>query len=310
MTAQLTVAYEHCRTIARIEAKNFYYAFLALPKHKSDAMCAIYAFMRKADDLSDDESISIEDRRVLMQQWLDTWRAARAGGATSDLIFLALNDTQQRFAIPDELLEQLVAGTTMDLMPTKEGVLTAMDASGKSYEIYESFDDLYRYCYLVASVVGLVCIRVFGYSDTRAEKFAEHTGIAFQLTNILRDVREDAERGRIYLPLEDMNYHGVTAQQILDAQNANAGKAMLPLLRQEIERAREYYKAADELIPLLDRDARAAMQVLAAIYRELLERIAASPAQVFSTRMGVPASRKLTLLGKGMVLSFVNRMIA
>ena len=188
---QLEAAYTSCRAIAKREAKNFYYAFRVLPQHKSDAMCAIYAFMRKADDLSDDESMPIGARRAAMAAWTASWRASRTS-PIGDPIFLAVNDTQQRFQIPDELLEQLVAGTTLDLQPEQAGVghvhidRIAVDGTPAShdFDVYDTFDGLYRYCYLVASVVGLVCIRIFGYTDPRAEELAERTGIAFQLTNI------------------------------------------------------------------------------------------------------------------------------
>jgi len=281
-SAELNAAYAHCRAIAKREAKNFYYSFVALPKHKSDAMCAVYAFMRKADDLSDDESLSLDVRRAAMAEWTAGWRAS-VYGRTSDPILLAVHDTQSRFGIPDELLEQLVAGTTLDLEP-QQGVSTiALD--GASYQAYESFDALYRYCYLVASVVGLVCIRIFEYTDPRAELFAEHTGIAFQLTNILRDVREDAERGRIYLPLDDMAAAGTSPDALLQAVRGNQpAPALMALLHKEISRANDYYRAADELIPLLAPDAQPAMRVLVRIYHGLLDRIAVSPTAVFRER--------------------------
>jgi len=193
-------AYLECREIARREAKNFYYSFRVLPRHKSDAMCAIYAFMRRADDLSDDESLSIADRRTMMAEWLGAWRKVQQGGDSDDAVFLAVRDAQARFGISDELLEQLVQGTSMDLEsgPQVEG----------SLQTFSDLEELYRYCYLVASVVGLVCIKIFGYSDPSAEKLAEETGIAFQLTNILRDVKEDVERGRVYLPLDLLSEFG------------------------------------------------------------------------------------------------------
>ena len=192
-TAAVAAAYAHCRAVARREAKNFYWAFRVLPQHKSDAMCAVYAFMRKADDLSDDESLTLEQRRAAMARWTAEWRASRgqSGAPPVDPVFVALNDTQERFGIADELLEQLVAGTTMDLEPRPEGVssvhaitVTEAGRTTHEYQVYESFEALYRYCYLVASVVGLVCIRIFGYTDQRAEMLAERTGVAFQLTNI------------------------------------------------------------------------------------------------------------------------------
>ncbi len=190
-------AYEECRSIAKREAKNFYYAFVALPVERRNAICAIYAFMRQADDLADDESLPREERRAKLDQWLAAWHEAADGAATSDPVFLAVSDATQRFKIPLELLDELVAGVSMDLDHAAAADLDHAPAGAP--DTYATFADLYRYCYLVASVVGLVCIRIFGYHDPRAEKLAEETGIAFQLTNILRDVKEDAERNRVYL---------------------------------------------------------------------------------------------------------------
>jgi phytoene synthase len=201
----LDKAYAECKAIAKREAKNFYYAFVALPVPRRNAICAIYAFMRRADDLADDESLSREERRRRLDAWLSDWRGVCHGGDSSNLVFLAVRDATERYDIPLSLLDELVAGTTMDLKPT------ATDAP----DTYATFDDLYRYCYLVASVVGLVCIRIFGYKDRAAEKLAEETGIAFQLTNILRDVTEDAERNRVYLPLEDLATHKVSLDSLL-----------------------------------------------------------------------------------------------
>jgi phytoene synthase len=305
-SAELNAAYSYCRAIAKREAKNFYYSFIALPKHKSDAMCAVYAFMRKADDLADDESLSLDARRAAMAEWTAGWRAS-VYGRTSDPILLALHDTQSRFGIPDELLEQLVAGTTLDLEP-QQGVSTIM-LNGVLYQAYETFDDLYRYCYLVASVVGLVCIRIFGYEDQRAELLAERTGIAFQLTNILRDVREDAERGRIYLPLNDIAAAGTNPESLLHAAgNSQPSPQVDALLRIEIERAQQYYRASEELVPLLAPDAQPAMRVLVSIYHRLLDRIEASPAAVFRERVSVPTPQKLAILMPGLVRSFIARI--
>ena len=312
---QLTSAYQFCRAVAKREAKNFYYSFRVLPSHKSDAMCAVYAFMRKADDLADDESLSIPARREAMAQWTEEWRASRST-PTSDPVFLALNDTQQRFGISTELLEKLVAGTTLDLQEAQPGVVhtrvSAITADGQAtefdYDVYETFDDLYRYCYLVASVVGLVCIRIFGYSDPRAELLAEQTGIAFQLTNILRDVKEDADRGRLYLPADDMQHCGTSVDSIrLACSGATPNASLAALLQKEIDRAQNYYRAAAELIPLLDADSREAMRVLVTIYHRLLELIALDPSAVFRRRVSVPTSKKLSILARGLLLSAVKR---
>lgn len=311
--ARLIAAYAACRAIARREAKNFYYAFRVLPQHKSDAMCAVYAFMRKADDLADDESMSIEARREAMAAWTAEWRASRTG-ATNDDVFFALNDTQKRFDISDELLEQLVAGTTLDLQPEPEGVRTLAlhDAHGcaKSVQIYTTFAGLHHYCYLVASVVGLVCIKIFGYKDRRAEQLAIDTGIAFQLTNILRDVREDAERGRIYLSEDLFSEYGVQPQRILTLMDGpSPNEKDLALLGAVEKHAQAMYRSGHELIGLLDKDARPAMRVLVRIYQRLLERVAADPAAVFLERVSVPTREKLMILAGGAAGSLKARVL-
>src|SRR5271170_5536776 len=140
---QVAEAYRICRAIARKEAKNFYYSFVALPKPKRDAICAVYAFMRHADDLADDESQPLEQRRKQLEGWLCAWRSAASDGETADPVFLALRDAQKRFEIPSQLLDQLVEGTTMDLRPDGSN-----SKDGKAaYDTYETFEDLYRYCY-------------------------------------------------------------------------------------------------------------------------------------------------------------------
>lgn len=291
-TPSVKQAYEVCRMIARKQAKNFYYAFVALPANKRDAICAVYAFMRQADDLSDDESRPVEERRVALAAWVDAWHQALAGARTGDPVFVALLDAQRRFAIPAELLDQLVQGTAKDLDP---------EFAGASLAEYATFSELYRYCYLVASVVGLVCIRIFGYLDPQAEKLAEETGIAFQLTNILRDVREDAERGRLYLPLEDLERCGVTPASMAAISN---GRQVTPQQRQVLamlaERATQFYKSAEALLPLISPDSRAAMWVLVTIYHRLLRHIEQHNFDVFSARIGVPTYEKLGILGCGL----------
>ena len=307
-TMELQRAYLICREIAQREAKNFYYAFRVLPRHKSDAMCAVYAFMRRADDIADDESMALEQRREVMAAWLRAWRGARAVGVTDDPVFLALNDTQRVFGIPDNLLEELVQGTTMDLEEELPGVTRVTLPTGEPLQVYESFEDLYRYCYLVASVVGLVCIRIFGYSDPAAERLAERTGIAFQLTNILRDVKEDAERGRIYLPQRLLTEFGVSSEEVLQLARGTAlrpkDRAMLSALSVQ---AWEYYKAGWELLPLIEADSRAALWVLVEIYSGLLKRIDARQGEVFSERVRVPTSRKLLALVRGAAMALRER---
>jgi phytoene synthase len=294
-------AYAVCRSIARREAKNFYYAFIALPTARRNAMCAIYAFMRRADDLADDESFSVAERRVHLNEWLGKWRAACEGAATQDPVFLAVRDATERFAIPLSLLDELVAGVTMDL---DRGDTGAPDT-------YATFADLYRYCYLVASVVGLVCIRIFGYKDERAERFAEETGIAFQLTNILRDVAEDAERNRVYLPLEDLAAHGVSVESLLDrAAGAPPTANERALLETIAQRAEYCYRSAEALLPFIDRESRPALKVLVAVYHALLKRIERADYDVFSRRAAVPLRRKLAILAVGLTRMTWARLVS
>jgi 15-cis-phytoene synthase len=292
-------AYAICRAIAKREAKNFYYAFVALPEPRRNAICAIYAFMRKADDLSDDESIPREERRRNLEQWHAAWHGAAEGSATEDPVFIAVRDATVRFGIPLELLDELIAGTTSDLKP----------AETDAPDTYATFDDLYHYCYLVASVVGLVCIRIFGYSDPAAEKLAEETGVAFQLTNILRDVAEDAERGRVYLPLEDLAAHNVTLDSVLHrAKGIPPSTNELALLADIGKRAETYYVSASKLLPLIDRESRPALWVLVSIYHALLRRIERANYDVFSHRASVPVAQKISILAAGMTQMAVTRL--
>lgn len=295
----LDESYAICRAIAKREAKNFYYAFVALPPLRRNAICAIYAFMRKADDLSDDESLPHAKRRRNLDAWLAAWHAASTTGETSDPVFIAVRDATRHFKIPLSLLDELVAGTTMDLRETP----------GNSPDTYATFEDLYRYCYLVASVVGLVCIRIFGYSDPRAEKLAEETGVAFQLTNILRDVQEDAARARVYLPLEDLAAHEISLESLLQRK---PGVPVTPneraLLAEIAQRAERYYQSADRLLPLIDRESRPALGVLVSIYRALLKRIERADYDVFSRRASVPFLQKLAILGRGLTRVALARL--
>jgi phytoene synthase len=295
----LDAAYAICRAIAKREAKNFYYAFLALPKERRNAICAIYAFMRKADDLSDDESVPREERLHRLGQWQAAWHAASEHGESTDPVFIAVNDATKRFAIPLALLDEVIAGTAMDLKP----------AASDRPDTYATFEDLYRYCYLVASVVGLVCIRIFGYTDPAAEKLAEETGIAFQLTNILRDVAEDAERGRVYLPLESLAAHHVTLDSLLNrAKGAPPTADERALLAEIGARAEGYYASAQALLPMIDRESQPALRVLVSIYHALLKRIRRANYDVFTQRASVPVVQKAGILSIGLVRLAVVRL--
>jgi phytoene synthase len=305
-------AYAACRAIAKREAKNFYYAFVALPVPRRNAICAVYAFMRQADDLADDESLSREERRRRLDAWLADWRGVCHGSDFSDPVFVAVRDAIERFAIPLSLLDELIDGVTMDLKPAAADAADA-DVAGNAPDApdtYATFADLYRYCYLVASVVGLVCIRIFGYQDLGAEKLAEKTGIAFQLTNILRDVAEDAERNRVYLPLEDLAAHGVSLDSLLHRAPGTPPAANERALSAEIAgRAEKFYESAQLLLPLIDRESRPAMWVLVKIYHALLKRIERADYDVFSRRASVPMVEKIWILLVGMARMGLVRLI-
>jgi 15-cis-phytoene synthase len=280
---QLAHAYAVCRGIARRAAKNFYFSFLVLPSEKRNAICAVYAFMRHADDITDDASIPYEERRHKLAAWLDEAQKYFAGSIGDDPVLYALAEAQQHFNIPPDLFEQLVAGTAMDLDPD-------------SYSRFATFNDLYRYCYYVASVVGLTCIHIFGYKDPKAENLAERLGIAFQLTNIIRDVKEDASLGRVYIPQEDFarfELPQTTAPITLEEQKKWQG-----LLAFQAERARQHYAAATDLLPLMDPDSRPALWALVTIYRRLLEKIVEDGYDVFSKRVRLTLWEKLSILGK------------
>ena len=290
--SQLSTAYSVCRRIARSAAKNFYYAFMALPRPKRDALSAVYAFMRHCDDLSDDPNLLAADRLGRLENWRSQMHSVLAGAVSDEPVLLALADTVRVFRINPELLDALVEGTAMDVREMLEGPGLKLS--------FETFDQLYNYCYHVASVVGLICIRIFGYEDPGAEKLAEHCGVAFQLTNIIRDVKEDAAMSRIYLPKEDLAMFGLSAS----AMRSPDAKLLRPVLELEAERARGYYRAADELIPLIEPDSQPALWVLVNIYRRLLDKIAERDYDVFRHRVRLTKAEKVAILTRGLARRF------
>ena len=301
---QLAMAYSVCRGITRSAAKNFYYAFLVLPRRKREALCAVYAFMRRCDDITDDYSLSLPERRQKLDTWLDSLHRAQQGNPTDDPILLALIDAQRRYQIPAGLLDELAMGTAMDV-ESIPGAEASAEAAGSAPPLtvqYKTFEDLRLYCYRVASVVGLVCIHVFGYRDPAAEPLAERCGLAFQLTNIIRDVKEDAALGRVYLPEEDLAKFSLSYADFLATPDPSR---LRPLLSLEADRAREFYKPGEELIPYVAEDSQPALWVLVTIYRRLLEKIAERQYDVFSGKVSLTVWEKLRILGKG----FVQRLI-
>jgi len=296
--SQLAVAYSVCRSITRSSARNFYYAFTILPRPKRQALCAVYAYMRRCDDIADDPALPARERQQKLAAWLDAVHRALAGHPTDEPVLLALTDAQRRYNIPVDLLDQLAFGTEMDV----EGEdLLLCEAAEPGVIRYRTFEDLRVYCHRVASVVGLVCIRIFGYHDPKAEPLAERCGLAFQLTNIIRDVKEDAAMGRVYLPEEDLVRFGILPSELSSAVDPTRYR---PLLAMEADRARQYYRAGDDLIPLVDEDSQPALWVLITIYRRLLEKMAQAQYDVFSGKISLTVREKLTVLAKG----FMKRM--
>jgi phytoene synthase len=291
--SQIEMAYSVCRSIARAAAKNFYYGFAVLPRRKRNALSAVYAFMRRCDDIADDVTLSSGDRQNKLAEWLDKVHCAIAAQPTDDPVLLGLTDAQRTYQIPVGLLDQLAYGTAADvecgqLDPSGARTLAAR---------YQTFEELREYCYGVASVVGLVCIRIFGYRDPAAEPLAERCGLAFQLTNIIRDVKEDAAMGRVYFPQEDLAQFALSAADLAGPEIDVA--RIRPLLALEADRARECYRSGEELIPLVNEDSQPALWVLITIYRRLLEKIAMKQYDVFGERVRLTVPEKLSVLGKG-----------
>ncbi|MGH8013508.1 MAG: presqualene diphosphate synthase HpnD [Candidatus Binataceae bacterium] len=273
--AVLELDYARCAEITRRASSNFYYAFMLLPVERRRALHAVYAFCRFIDDIADDGMAKPE----LM---LGRWRAELASvfeGTPSHAISRALADNVYRFNIPRRYLEEIIDGVEMDLTRKR----------------YASFEELSLYCRRVASAVGLICIEIFGYRNPNTRIYAERLGLAFQLTNIIRDVREDGERGRIYLPLEDLHRFDVAEDEILRGVYSPRFRALMAF---EAERARSYYQEAAAALAPDDRPTMIAAEGMRLIYGALLERIVRSNFQVFDKRHSLSASHKLYLVGR------------
>jgi len=256
--------------------------------------------------ISHDGGSSIRERQNKLNDWLDKTHRAFAGQPTDDPVLMALTDAQRAYQIPVGLLDQLAYGTAADLESDPQadpGPPQAALPQGASTGVpsplvarYKTFEDLRYYCYGVASVVGLVCIKIFGYRDPAAESLAESCGLAFQLTNIIRDVKEDAAMGRVYLPEEDLLQCGLVAGDLAAPELSR----LRPLLAIEADRARENYRAGEELIPLVSEDSQPGLWVLITIYRRLLEKITANDYDVFGKRIRLTVPEKLSVLAQGL----------
>ena len=256
--------------------------------------------MRRCDDIADDPTLSLEERRYKLDTWLDALHRVQQGEPTDDPILLALTDAQRRYTIPAGLLDELALGTAMDVAdPHAESqIASAANAAAPGLTVqYQTFDDLKLYCYRVASVVGLVCIHIFGYRDPAAEALAEQCGLAFQLTNIIRDVKEDAAMGRVYLPEEDLARFGLSAAEL--AVGARRRTRFRPLLALEADRARRALSVRRSTHPIHFRRQPACPVGAGQHLSQLLEKIAERQYDVFSGKVSLTVSEKLRVLGKG-----------
>ncbi len=280
-------SYDFCRAVASHRAKNFYYSFLLLDREQRDAMCAIYAFMRHCDDLSDDPSVTDNNQvRLAITEWRVQLAHALRGEFSENPIWPAFYDTVRRYSIPERFFHEMIDGIASDLEARR----------------IQTFDELYRYCYQVASVVGLTIIHIFGFTSIRALPLAEKCGVAFQLTNIIRDVREDAGMGRVYLPADDLLRFSVPEGQLV---HGTEDRRFREFIRFEAERAHYYYEASAPLSDFIHSRSRRSLWALRAIYQRLLRRIESRNYDVLSSRINVPARTKLGLLAKAFLFPVV-----
>ena len=279
-------AYDLCQEITRREAKNFYYGFMLLPNGQRRAIYSAYAFARECDDIAD-AGLPVDEATARLNAYRRSLSECLAGRPDSP-VFEALHETIGRYRVPPEYLFDLISGVETDLTRTR----------------YETFEELKDYCYHVASVVGLVCLEIFGYTGGQtARDHAADLGVALQLTNILRDIREDSERGRIYLPLDELKWFGYSEEELLAGRSTAEFRRLIAF---QVDRARQHFAQGRLLLAHLPRRARACVGVMAGIYSSILDDIESDPAVVFERRVSLSASQKLALAGRELVRSVVG----
>ena len=265
---------ELSRAITRKSASNLALAFILLPRAKRDAMSALYAFCRAVDDVADEDNVPVEKRRAELATWREDIRRACAGEPPEHVINQEFQPIIRRFHLPFTLFDELIQGCEMDLDTLR----------------YENYDQLELYCHRVASVVGLLSIEIFGYQNPACRDYATHLGKALQLTNILRDVKNDAARGRIYLPLTELKKFGVAEDEILASKYSERYRALAGSVA---GRARQFYALARQPLPPADRRAMVAAELMGSVYWELLQKLERGQFDVFG-----PAALKLGKLEK------------
>jgi phytoene synthase len=271
---------EQSRAITRKSASNLALAFILLPKAKRDSMSSLYAFCREVDDVADELACPVEERRRRLAEWREDVRRACTETSPNFAVNVELEPVIRQYSLPFEYFDELIKGVEMDL----------------DVQRYPDYDLLDLYCYRVASVVGLLSIEIFGYSDPAARHYAVYLGKALQLTNILRDVRIDAERGRIYLPLNELSRFGVSPEEILRLEYS---ERFFALAQSVAERARDFYQKARRALPTADRRAMVAAELMASVYWRLLNKLAEQRFNVFGPRP--------TRLNKGQKLVLILR---
>ena len=280
----LEQAYEECRLITRREARNFYYAFITLPEVQRRAIYVAYTFCRYCDDSVDAEHSLDEKLRLLSE--LRGKLSACYQGYTEESVFLGLADVAEKYQVPEEYFQEVLSGVESDLVKTR----------------YHDFDELRQYCYQVASAVGLICIHIFGFTHSRAKEHAVDLGLAMQLTNIARDVKEDLGLGRIYLPQDEMSRFGYSENEL---QSGTVNQAFVELMRFQTQRARDYFNSGFQLLPYLPPRSRACPAVLGRLYSKLLDRIELVNYDVLNHRVSLSTTEKLRVTAQAWLTSML-----
>jgi len=302
MSETLADSYACCQKLARRTAKNFYYSFTGLPPEQFQAMCVLYSYMRLCDDVGDDESVPLDVRVERLIAWETATRSALENGQSPDhdfgtgrdefrLVFPALIDMTSRYEVPTQCFLDVISGVRMDL----ESVASDHALTDGEPELrcqFETFAELTEYCYRVAGVVGVCCIHIWGFNDDAALKSAADCGLAFQLTNILRDLAEDADNGRVYLPAEDLARFEMTPA---DIRGRVMDERFHRLMTFQVERAESYYAKADDLFQWLEPPGKPILKAMLKIYGGLLKEISKRKFDVYSRRVSLPTWRKLLI---------------
>lgn len=309
MASSLDESYAFCRRHARKTAKNFYYSFLGLPPEQFRSMCALYSYMRVCDDIGDDESVPVSVRRQRLTGWEETVRAAlcdspaSADGTETEVIATgwktlpALCDLVERHSIPHHYFLDVIRGVGMDLDPSLDPG-SSPELPGEMICRYATFEELQDYCYHVAGVVGLCCIHVWGFRGDEAIARAIDCGLAFQLTNILRDLGEDADNGRVYLPAEDLEQFGYSPTDIRLRVNDDRFQALMDF---QVSRVEQYYGNARELFQYLEPSGQTILKAMVRIYGGLLGEIRKRDFDVYSRHISLPTWQKMLIAADAMI---------